>query len=101
MGNLLGSTWWAVAHAVYVETMAATVEEIWFEVTSLFYFREKIIEQYFAILLRHTALWISTVNVDFAKYKKKNTLRGGCQRPRTSVYYLIYLITLKVYKLLD
>ena len=44
MGNLLGSTWWAVAHAFYVETMAATVEEIWFEVTSLFYFREKIIE---------------------------------------------------------
>ena len=34
--------------------MAATVEEVWFEVTSLFYFREKIIEQYFAILLRHS-----------------------------------------------
>ena len=31
---------------------------------------EKIIEQYFAILLRHTALWISTVNIDFAKSKK-------------------------------
>ena len=46
--------------------MAATVEEVWFEVTSLFYFREKIIEQYFAILLRHTVLWISTVNLDFA-----------------------------------
>ena len=36
--------------------MAATVEEVWFEVTSLFYFREKIIEQYFAILLGHTVL---------------------------------------------
>ena len=46
--------------------MAATVEEVWFEVTSLFYFREKIIEQYFAILLRLTVLWISTVNLDFA-----------------------------------
>ena len=53
-----------------VETMAAKVEEVWFEVTSLFYFRENIIEQYFAILLRHTALWISTVNVDFAESKK-------------------------------
>ena len=70
MGNLLGSTWWTAVHVVYVETMTATVEEVWFEVTSLFYFREKIIEQYFAILLRHTALWISTVNVDFAKSKK-------------------------------
>ena len=70
MGNLLGSTWWAAAHVVSVETMAATVEEVWFEVASLFYFRETIIEQYFAILLRHTALWISTVNVDFAKSKK-------------------------------
>ena len=28
---------------------------------------EKIIVQHFAILLRHIALWISTVNLDFAK----------------------------------
>ena len=47
--------------------MAATVEEVYFEVNSLFYFREKIIEQYFTILLRHMALLISAVNLDFAK----------------------------------
>ena len=39
-----------------IVTMAATVEEVCFEVNSSFYFREKIIEQYFAILLRHIAL---------------------------------------------
>ena len=47
--------------------MAATVEEVYFEVNSSFYFREKIIEQYFAIFLRHMALLISAVNLDFAK----------------------------------
>ena len=47
--------------------MAATVEEVYFEVSSSFYFREKIIEQYFTILLRHMALLISAVNLDFAK----------------------------------
>ena len=69
MGNLLGRTWSAVTHVVSVDemTMAATVEEVCSEVNGSFYFREKIIEQYFAILLRHIALWISTVNLDFAK----------------------------------
>ena len=47
--------------------MAAIVEEVYFEVNSSFYFREKIIEQYFTILLRHMALLISAVNLDFAK----------------------------------
>ena len=47
--------------------MAATVEEVYFEVNSSFNFREKIIEQYFTILLRHMALLISAVNLDFAK----------------------------------
>ena len=47
--------------------MAATVEEVYSEVNSSFYFREKIIEQYFTILLRHMALLISAVNLDFAK----------------------------------
>ena len=69
MGNLLGRTWSAVTHVVSVDemTMAATVEEVCSEVNGSFYFREKIIEQYFAILLRHIALWISTVNLNFAK----------------------------------
>ena len=34
--------------------MAATVEEVCYEVNSLFYFREKIIEQFFSILVRHS-----------------------------------------------
>ena len=69
MGNLLGRTWSAVTDVVSVDemTMAATVEEVCSEVNGSFYFREKIIEQYFAILLRHIALWISTVNLNFAK----------------------------------
>ena len=46
--------------------MAATVE-VYFEVNSSFYFREKIIEQYFTILLRHMALLIRAVKLDFAK----------------------------------
>lgn len=37
-------------------TMAATVNELCFEVNSSFYFCEKIIEQYFAILLQDIAL---------------------------------------------
>ena len=36
--------------------MAATVEEVCSEVNGLLYFHEKIIERYFAILLRHIAL---------------------------------------------
>ena len=36
--------------------MASTVEEVCFEVNGLLYFREKIFEQCFAILLRHIAL---------------------------------------------
>ena len=50
-GNLLGRTRSAVIHVVSV---AATVEEVCFEVSSSFYFREKIIEQYFAILPLHS-----------------------------------------------
>ena len=59
----------AVTRVVSVDEtiMAATVEEVYFEVNSSFYFREKIIEQYFTILLRHMALLISAVNLDFAK----------------------------------
>ena len=34
--------------------MAATVEEVGYEVNSLFYFREKIIEQFFSILVRNS-----------------------------------------------
>ena len=34
--------------------MAVTVEEVYFEVNDSFYFREKIIEQYLEILLRHS-----------------------------------------------
>ena len=64
MGNLLGHTRSAVIHVVSV---AATVEEVCFEVGSSFYFREKIIEQYFVILPLYIALSISTVNLDFAK----------------------------------
>ena len=69
MENLLGRMWSAVTHVFSMDetTMATTDEEVCFEVNSLFHFREKIIEQYFAILLRHTALWISSVNLDFAK----------------------------------
>ena len=54
MGKLLGLTWSAVTHVVSVdaETMAATVEEV----NSLFYFRDKVTEQNFAILLRHLAI---------------------------------------------
>ena len=48
-------------------TMTATVEEVCFEVNSSFYLSKNIILQYFAILLRHIALWIRTVNLDFAK----------------------------------
>ena len=76
--------------------MAATVEEVYFEVNSSFYFREKIIEQYFTILLRHMALLISAVNLDFAK-----SFRDGCQYLRTSVDYPIFLILLQVCKCLD
>ena len=47
MGNLLGRTRSAVIHVVSV---AATVEEVCFEVGSSFYYREKIIEQYLAVL---------------------------------------------------
>ena len=36
--------------------MAVTVEEVYFEVNGSFYFREKIIEQYLAILLRHNSV---------------------------------------------
>ena len=53
MGNLLGHTRSAVIHVVSV---AATVEEVCFEVGSSFYFREKIIEQYFVILPLYIAL---------------------------------------------
>ena len=51
MGNLLGRTRSAVIHVVSV---AATVEEVCFEVGSSFYFRENIIEKYFAILPLHS-----------------------------------------------
>ena len=56
MGKLLGLTWSAVTHVVSVdaETMAATVEEV----NSSFYFRDKVTEQNFAILLRHLAIII-------------------------------------------
>ena len=60
MGNLSDRTWSAVLSRNVVSvgktTMAATVEEVCFEVNSLFYFREKIIEQYFAILLGHSSV---------------------------------------------
>ena len=54
MGKLLGLTWSAVTHVVSVdaETMAATVEEV----NRSFYFRDKVTEQNFAILLRHLAI---------------------------------------------
>ena len=56
MEKLLGLTWSAVTHVVSVdaETMAATVEEV----NSSFYFRDKVTEQNFAILLRHLAIII-------------------------------------------
>ena len=53
MGKLLGLTWSHVV-SVYAETMAATVEEV----NSSFYFRDKVTEQNFAILLRHLAIII-------------------------------------------
>ena len=42
------------ARSVDAETMAATVEEV----NSSFYFRDKVTEQNFAILLRHLAIII-------------------------------------------
>ena len=67
-GKLLSRTRSAVTRVVSVDEtiMAATVEEVYFEVNSSFYFREKIIEQYFTILLRHMALLISAVNLEMA-----------------------------------
>ena len=57
-GKLVRSHVIGCPHVVSVDemTMAATVEEVCSEVNGSFYFREKIIEQYFAILLRHIAL---------------------------------------------
>ena len=69
MGNFWGRTWSAVTHVVSVDDKAAaTVEDVCFEVNGPFYFREKIIDQYFAVHLWHIALWISAVNLDFAKF---------------------------------
>ena len=102
MRNLLGRMWSAVTHVFSMDetTMATTDEEVCFEVNSLFHFREKIIEQYFAILLRHTALWISSVNLDFAKsYQTLSEIAVSVWEPLLD--YLIFLITLQVCKFLD
>ena len=103
MGNLLGGMWSAVTHVFSMDetTMATTDEEVCFEVNSLFHFREKIIKQYFAILLRLTALWISSVNLDFAKSYQTLSEIDSCQCLRTSVDYLTFPITLQVCKFLD
>ena len=98
MGNLLGCTWSAVTHVVSVDetTMAVTVEEVYFEVNGSFYFREKIIEQYLAILLRHSS--VNQYNKAWFCEILRDTFRHGCQCLRSSVDYLIFFITLQVCK---
>ena len=98
MGNLLGCTWSAVTHVVSVDemTMAVTVEEEYFEVNGSFYFREKIIEQYLTILLRHSS--VNQYNKPWFCEILRDTFRHGCQCLRSSMDYLIFLITLQVCK---
>ena len=101
MGNLLGRTWPAVTHVVSADetTMAATVEEVGYEVNSLFYFREKIIEQFFSILVRNS--FVNQYSKAWFCEILRDSYRDGCQCLRTSVDYLIFLITLQVCKFLD
>ena len=76
--------------------MAVTVEEVYFEVNGSFYFREKIIEQYLAILLRHSS--VNQYNKAWFCEILRDTFRHGCQCLRSSMDYLIFLITLQVCK---
>ena len=101
MGNSLGRTWPAVTHVVSADetTMAATVEEVCYEVNSLFYFREKIIDQFFSILVRHS--FVNQNGKPWFCEILRDSYRDGCQCLRTSVDYLIFLITLQVCKFLD
>ena len=98
MGNLLGCTWSAVTHVVSVDetTMAVTVEEVYFEVNGSVYFREKITEQYLAILLRHSS--VNQYNKAWFCEILRDTFRHGCRCLRSSMDYLIFLITLQVCK---
>ena len=95
MGYLLGRAWSAVTHVISVDetTMAVPVEEVCFVVIGSFHFVEKIIEQYFAILLRHIALWMSTINLDFTKsYETLSEMavswvfENNCELSNLSVY---------------
>ena len=94
-GNLLGRKWLAVTHVVSVDetTMAATIEEVCFEVNSSW-------KDHWAALC-NTSMTHSSVN----QHNKpwfceilRDTFRDGCQCLRTSVDYLIFLITLQVFK---
>ena len=82
MGKLLGLTWSAVTHVVSVdaETMAATVEEV----NSSFYFRDKVTEQNFAILLRHLAIII--INPFLGGGFKSGNLGQG----QVCLYYYVF-----------
>ena len=93
-GKLLSRTWSAVTRVVSADEtiMAATVEEVYFEVNSLFYFREKIIETHGSVN-QCSKPWFCEI--------LRDTFRDGCQYLRTSVDYPIFLILLQVCKCLD
>ena len=102
MRNLWGRTWSAVTHVVSVDDKAAaTVEDVCFEVNGSSYLREKIIDQYFAIHLRHVALWISAVNLYFAKFYETLSEMSVNVWEQVRITDLIFLITLQVCKFLD
>ena len=83
MGKLLGLTWSAVTHVVSVdaETMAATVEEV----NSSFYFRDKVTEQNFAILLRHLAIILLFLFWGGGGFKSGNLGQG-----QVCLYYYVF-----------
>ena len=83
MGKLLGLTWSAVTHVVSVdaETMAATVEEV----NRSFYFRDKVTEQNFAILLRHLAIIIINPFFGGGVFKSGNLGQG-----QVCLYYDVF-----------
>ena len=83
MGKLLGLTWSAVTHVVSVdaETMAATVEEV----NSSFYFRDKVTEQNFAILLWHLAIIIINPFFGGGFFKSGNLGQG-----QVCLYYYVF-----------
>ena len=69
------------ARSVDAETMAATVEEV----NSSFYFRDKVTEQNFAILLRHLAIILLFLFFWGGGFKSGNLGQG-----QVCLYYYVF-----------